>query len=151
VVDASLDYNLFLGRSWFYVMTYCAYLVFHLLQFPHQGKIVTIDQLDYCTPDIHNNIANNIPFLGHSNIEYESVGVGLLKDSSLMGIFPFPSPDPPHQVSTINMLSTTVKQSPESFDPWVIPSPFELESLGDTMPLSHRLHIMQFKKNTSSN
>jgi hypothetical protein len=88
VVDTPLDYNLLLGHSWFYAMTIVASSVFRLLQFPHQGKIVTIDQLDYCTPDICNNNANNIPFLGHSNLKYESVGVGLLKDSSLMGFFP---------------------------------------------------------------
>jgi hypothetical protein len=48
VVDALLDYNLLLGNSWFYAMNSIAYLVFHLFQFLHQGKIVTVDQLDYC-------------------------------------------------------------------------------------------------------
>jgi hypothetical protein len=47
VVDAPLDYNLLLGRSWFYAMTFIASSVFRCVQFPHQGKIVTIDQLDY--------------------------------------------------------------------------------------------------------
>jgi hypothetical protein len=84
-----LDYNFFLGHSWFYAMTIITSLVFCILQFPHQGKIVTVDQLDYCTPDLHNSSANNVPFLGHSSLEYESVGVGLLKDSSLMVFFLF--------------------------------------------------------------
>jgi hypothetical protein len=136
VVDAPLDYNLFLGHSWFYAMTFIASSVFHLLQFPHQGKIVTIDQLDYCMPDINNHSTNNIPFLGHSNIEYKSVGVGLLKDSSLMGFFPLPPPDPPHQVSMLNMITLQVQQSYESFDPWVVSSPSEIETLGDIMSLS---------------
>jgi hypothetical protein len=52
VVDAPLDYNLLLGRSWFYAMTVVASSVFRCVQFPHQGKIVTIDQLDYCTPTL---------------------------------------------------------------------------------------------------
>jgi hypothetical protein len=43
VVDAPLDYNLFLGRSWFYTMTVVASSVFRCVQFPYQGKIVTID------------------------------------------------------------------------------------------------------------
>jgi hypothetical protein len=34
VVDAPLDYNLLLGRSWFYAMIVVASSVFHLLQFP---------------------------------------------------------------------------------------------------------------------
>jgi hypothetical protein len=43
VVIAPLDYNLLLGRSQFYAMTVIASLVFRCVQFPHQGKIVTVD------------------------------------------------------------------------------------------------------------
>jgi hypothetical protein len=75
-------------------MIVIASLVFHILQFPYQGKIVTVDQLDYFTSDLNDSMMNNVPFLG-SSIGYESVGVGFLKESSLMGIFPFPSPDTP--------------------------------------------------------
>jgi hypothetical protein len=35
VVDAPLDYNLLLGRSWFYAMTTVASSVFLCVQFPH--------------------------------------------------------------------------------------------------------------------
>jgi hypothetical protein len=107
VLDAPLDYNLLLGRSWFYAMIVVSYSIFNILQFPHQGKIVTIGQLDYCTPDLHNSPANNVPFFRQSSIEYESVGVSLLKDSSLMAISPFPSPDTPH-VATLNIILTQV-------------------------------------------
>jgi hypothetical protein len=136
VVDAPLDYNLLLGRSWFYAMTVVASSVFRCVQFPHQGKIVTIDQLDYCTPDARTPATNNIPFLGDHKITYESIGVGLLKDSSLMGTFPTPLPPTTHHIATINMISTMVYQSLESSDPWVVPSPLEFDALGDTMPLS---------------
>jgi hypothetical protein len=92
VVDAPLYYNLLLGRIWFYVMTVIASSVFRCVNFPHQGKIVTIDQLDYYIPDAHTQMANNIHFQGDLKITYERVGVGLLKDSSLMGTFPAPLP-----------------------------------------------------------
>jgi hypothetical protein len=101
VVDAPLDYNLLLGRSWFYAMTVVASSVFLCVQFPHQGKIVTVDQLDFCTPDARMPaITNNIPFLGDHPVTYESVGVGLLKDSSLMGTFPTPLPPTAHHIAT---------------------------------------------------
>ena len=45
VVDASLDYNLILGCSWSYAMIVIVSSVFRLIKFPHNGKIVTIDQL----------------------------------------------------------------------------------------------------------
>jgi hypothetical protein len=80
VVDAPMDYNLLLGHSWFYAMTIVTSLVFRILQFPHQGKIVIVDQLDYCTPDLNNFVMKTICFLGQSNLNYESVGGGLLKD-----------------------------------------------------------------------
>ena len=44
VANASLDYNLLLGRNWFYFMTFFASTDFWTLQFPHLGKIVTIHQ-----------------------------------------------------------------------------------------------------------
>jgi hypothetical protein len=83
------------------------------VQFSHQGKIVPIYQLDFCTPDARTPATNNIPFLGDHKITYESVGVGLLKDSSLMSTFPTPLPPTAHHVATINMISTTVYQSLE--------------------------------------
>jgi hypothetical protein len=136
VVDAPLNYNLLLGRSWFYAMTAVASSVFQCVQFPCQGKIVTIDQLYYYTPDARTQTTNNIPFLGDSNITYESVRVGLLKYSSLMGTFPTPLPSTTQHITKVNMILTMVHQSLESSDPWIIPSPLEFDSLGDTMPLS---------------
>jgi hypothetical protein len=136
VVDAPLDYNLLLGRSWFYSMTFVASSVFRCVQFPHQGKIVTVDQLDFFAADAHAPATNNIPFLGDHKITYESVGVGLLKDSSLMGTFPTPLPPTTHHIATVNMILTVTYQSLESSDPWIVPSPLEFDALGDTVPLS---------------
>jgi hypothetical protein len=136
VVDSPLDYNLLLGRSWFYTMTSITSSVFRCVQFPHQGKIVTIDQLDFCTPDARIPATNNIPFLGDHLVTYESVGVGLLKYSILMGTFPTPLPLTAHHIVAINMISTMPYQSLESSDPWIVPSPLELDVLSDTMPLS---------------
>jgi hypothetical protein len=136
VVDAPLNYNLLLGRSWFYSMTFVASSVFRCVQFPHQGKIVTIDELDFCILDARAPATNNIPFLGDHKITYESVSVGLLKYSTLMGTFPAPLPPTMHHITIVNMISTTTYQSLESFDPWIVPSPLKFNALGDTMPLS---------------
>jgi len=66
---------------------------------------------------------------------YESVGVGILKDSTLMGTFPAPLLPTTQHISTINRISTMAYQSLESFDPWLVPSPLEFDALGDVMPL----------------
>jgi hypothetical protein len=67
---------------------------------------------------------------------YESVGVGLLKYSSLMGTFPTPLPPTAHHIAAVNMISNMPYQSLESSDPWIVPSPLEFDVLGDTMSLS---------------
>jgi len=109
---------LLLGRSWFYGMTYIASTMFCVLRFPHQEKIITVDQLDYITLDLHNVVMNDVAFLGQSILE--SVGVGLLKDSSLVGVFPLPTLTL-LQVSTLNIISTQVRQSVELSDPLEVP------------------------------
>jgi hypothetical protein len=136
VVDVPLDYNLLLGRIWFYAMTTVASSMFQCVQFPHQGKIVTVDQLDFCTTDARTPTTNNIPFLGDHKITYESIGVGLLKYSSLMGTFPTPLPPTTHHIATIDMISIAADQSLESSDPWIVSSLLEFDALGDTVPLS---------------
>ena len=47
VIDAPLDYNFLLGRNWTYEMSAVASTVFCVVVFPHEGKVVTIDQLDF--------------------------------------------------------------------------------------------------------
>ena len=43
VVNAQLDYNRLLGRSYMYAMRAMASTIFQLMIFPHDGKIMTID------------------------------------------------------------------------------------------------------------
>jgi hypothetical protein len=45
VVDTPLDYNLLLGRSWTYAMTIVISTIFQIICFPHEGRIMTIDQV----------------------------------------------------------------------------------------------------------
>ena len=47
VIDAPLDYNFLLGRNWTYAMSAIASAIFCVVVFPHEGKLVTIDQLDF--------------------------------------------------------------------------------------------------------
>ena len=48
---------------------------------------------------------NKIPMLGQSLPPYQSIGVGMLKYSTLMGVLP--SAPPSTKVATMNMISTT--------------------------------------------
>jgi hypothetical protein len=45
VFDAPLDYNLLLGRSWIDSMRVVVSTLFGVIHFPHQGKVIIVDQL----------------------------------------------------------------------------------------------------------
>ena len=92
--------------------------VYQLVHFPYQGKIVSIDKLDYCTPNVWFDIAANVPLVSNSHLVTELIGAGLFKDPCLMGVFPPPVPDA--FVSPINMISSI-----GTFvgDPWILPNP----------------------------
>jgi len=66
VVNSSLEYNLLLGLTYFYEMIDVVSSLFQVLLFPHQGNIVTINQLAYYTPNLMNNVSSNIPFVSES-------------------------------------------------------------------------------------
>ena len=86
--------------------------LFRVVHFPHQGKVVTIDQLAFFNSDTRNG---NVPFIAKTPPGYENVGVCLLKDSSLMGTFPIPPPNIPcSSVASINMISTVPYELPTS-------------------------------------
>ena len=66
VVDAPLDYNLLLGRNWMYSMQVIASYLFHVVCFPFNGKIVTIDQMTFKNPSITASLGDSIPIVEHS-------------------------------------------------------------------------------------
>jgi hypothetical protein len=132
--DAPLDYNLLLGRIWIDSMHAIVSTLFHVLSFPHQGKVVTVDQLAFFNFDSH---TRNIPFISKTPPSYENVDVGPLKYSTLMCTFPIPPLDIlPLFVASINMISTIVCETSESYDPWVVPNSGDYLRYGDNMPLS---------------
>ena len=133
VVDAPLDYNLLLGRSWTYAMQVVVAIVFWVLLFPHEGWIVAIDQLSFSRPDPLLG-ACTVPMIDNPQPGVVNIGVGLCP--SLMGTFDYP---PPHgdvkfilthhkaEIFHVSSFRTTYSQ-----DPWILPSPsdtMEAESM----------------------
>ena len=140
VVNAQLDYNLLLGRSYMYTMRAVTSTVFHLMMFPHKGKIVMTDQLTYHDSQGLTAPANIIPTITtiepqgvttHANIIPTTntvventpaspplnVGPGLFTDPTMMAPFPLVSP-PPTQKQTVDLCmvsssTTAPKQQPQ--------------------------------------
>jgi hypothetical protein len=85
--------------------------LFYVIHFPHQGKVVIVYQLVFFSSNLR---TSNVPFIEKTPPGYENVGVGILKDSSLMGTFLIPPLDvPPHFFASINMIATSVGEIPE--------------------------------------
>ena len=55
VVSTQLDYNLLHGRSYMYAMRAVASIGFHLMMFPHEGKIVTVNNTCQFYPYHHHH------------------------------------------------------------------------------------------------
>ena len=51
VVQGPLYFNLLLGCDYFYAIKAVVSTLFRVMHFPHDGKIVTIDQLSFFTPE----------------------------------------------------------------------------------------------------
>jgi hypothetical protein len=124
VVDAPLDYNLLLGRSWTYAMQVVVATVFWVLLFPHEGRIVTIDQLSFSRPDLALG-ASTVPMIDNPQPGFVNVGVGLCP--SLMGTFDYPPPNDDvkfisnhHKVEIFQVSSFCMTYFE---DPWILPSP----------------------------
>jgi hypothetical protein len=50
VVQDPLDFSLLLGQDYVYAMKALVSTLFHVISFPHDGRIVTIDQLSFISP-----------------------------------------------------------------------------------------------------
>jgi hypothetical protein len=60
VFDTPLNYNLLLGCSWIDSMRVVVSTLFHVMHFPHQGKVITVDQLAFFNSNAH---TDNILFI----------------------------------------------------------------------------------------
>jgi hypothetical protein len=123
VVDAPLDYKLLLGHNWTYSMTAVASSFFCTLCFPHDGKIMTIDQLSFVHTRPNASVEPLIPVNDNSQPENEDIGVRMY--SSLMGTFDFVAPI--HHIYVMSSRSTSSMRfipfcTLYFNDPWTQPS-----------------------------
>jgi hypothetical protein len=109
VIDAPLEYNILLGRTYMYAMKAVASSIFRTIMFPHNGKIVTIDQVTHYEPNPSANLDNMLPLI-HTNQDIYpliEMGPGIFKDPSLLGMYHGAPPLlPPSQVCVVSSKET---------------------------------------------
>jgi hypothetical protein len=156
VVDASLGYNLLLGRSWTYAMQAVVATVFRVLLFPHEYQIVTIDQLSFSRLDPSLGVFT-VPMIDNPQPGVVNVGVGLCP--YLMGTFDYPPPQGDvkfisdhHMVDIFQVSSFRMTYFN---DLWILPSPSAMMDgtghLGMSMPLSTAEVVYSLVQQASAN
>ena len=106
--------------------------VFRVLLFPHEGRIVTIDQLSFSRPDPALG-ASTVPMVDNPQAGVVNVGVGLCP--SLMGTFDYPPPQGDvkfisthHKAEIFHVLSFRMTYFQ---DLWTLPSPSDtMDAIG---------------------
>jgi hypothetical protein len=124
VINAPLDYNILFGRSYMYAMKAMASSVFQTIMFPHNGKIVTIDQVSHYEPNPSANLDNILPLIHTNKDTYPLVemGPGIFKDPSLLGTYHGAPPLlPPNQVCVILSNGTHTEDARPPQEASVIP------------------------------
>ena len=103
-------------------MSTIASAIFRVVFFPHEGKLVTIEQLSFTRKGCMESNESTVPLVDQDKTVAERLGAGMY--ASLMGTFDLPAP--------INYIgSTSVGKSiatvVDRTDPWVLPSHHEPE------------------------
>jgi hypothetical protein len=124
VIEAPLEYNILLGRTYMYAMKAVASSIFRTIMFPHNGKIVTIDQVTHYEPNPSASLDNILPLI-HTNQDmhpFIEMGPGMFKDPSLLGTYHGAPPLlPPHQVCGVSSQKTLTEDTLPPQEASVIP------------------------------
>jgi hypothetical protein len=126
-----------------YAMKGVAYSVFQTMMFPHNGKIVTIDQVSHYDPNLTANLDNILPLIHTNQDAYPLVEIdpGIFKDPSLLGMYHGAPPllHPANQVCVISSNRTHIEDALPPQEASVIPDvPIVAEPL-PLEPLAHSL------------
>ena len=63
VLDAHLDYNILLEKSYTYAMSSIASSIFYIMMVPHEDRIITVDQLTHSEKRPLTNMNAIIPYV----------------------------------------------------------------------------------------
>jgi hypothetical protein len=107
-----------------YTMKAVTSSVFRTIMFPHNGKIITIDQVSHYEPNPSANVDNILPLIHTNQDVYPLVemGPGIFKDPSLLGTYHGAPPLlPPNQVCVVSSNKTHTEDARPPQEASIIP------------------------------
>jgi len=108
IVETPFEYNFLVGYCWFYTMTIVLSSISHTVFLPHEGNIITIDQID-CKTLMKKLAATGMSmiFFGGDPLGYVNINIHFFMNLSLMSIFLMSLVDIISTIiTTINMISS---------------------------------------------
>jgi hypothetical protein len=135
VIDAPLYYNILFRHSYMYAMKAISSFVFRMMMFPHNEKIVTINQLTHYEPNHSTNI-NNILLLVHTISDDFSIidmGLKIFKDPSLLGAY-HGAPPLLHTSAQVCVVSSNETNIRDNTPPIESPHHIEVPPVGELLP-----------------
>jgi hypothetical protein len=124
-----------------YAMKEVASSIFRTLMFPHNGKIVTIDQVSHYEPNPSANLDNILPLIHTNQDAYPLVEMGpwIFKDPSLLGTY-HGAPPLLHPANQVCVISSNGTHTEDVFPPQeasVIP---DIPIVAEPLPLEPPAH-----------
>jgi hypothetical protein len=120
-----------------YAMKAVSYSMFHTMTFPHNGKIITIDQLTYYKPNHSANIDNILPLVRTSSYDFLVIdmGPGIFKEPSLLGAYhgapPLLHPSISTQVCVVSSNGKNIRDNTPLIE---APPHIEVPPVGEPLP-----------------
>jgi hypothetical protein len=135
VIDAPLDYNILFGHSYMYAMKAVASSVFRTMMFPHNGKIITIDQVSHYEPNHSSNIDNILPLVRTSSDAYPLMDMGprIFKDPSLLGAY-HGAPPLIHPSTQVCVISSNGTETGDTIPPTEASPPLDVPPVEEILP-----------------
>jgi hypothetical protein len=135
VIDAPLDYNILFGCSYMYAMKVVASYMFRTMMFPHNRKIITIDQVSHYEPNHSSNIDNILPLVLTNSDAYPLIemGPGIFKDPSFLGTY-HGSPPLIHPLTQVYVVSSNGTETGDTISPTEDSPPLDVPPVEEILP-----------------
>jgi hypothetical protein len=129
------------GHSYMYAMKAVASSIIRTMMFPHNGKIVTIDQVSHYEPNPLANLDSILPLIHTNQDAYPLVemGPGIFKDPSLLWTYHGAPPllQPANQVCVISSNGTHTVDAGPPQEASAIP---DVPTVAEPLPLEPHVH-----------
>jgi hypothetical protein len=134
-IDTPLDYNILFGCRYMYAMKLVASSVFDMMMFPHNRKIITIDQLTHYETNHSTNIDNIVPLSCTISVDFSVIDMGpiIFKEPSLLGAYHGEPPllHPSTQVCVVSSNGTYLRHNTPPTD---APPHIEVQLVEELLP-----------------